>query len=83
MSIPFSFEQTLTLLMGGMLIVVFEIGCRREYEGYPHALVDQFCAMGFDVPRVVSGLKAMSIPPNIGRIPPEVMEEVVERLLTS
>ncbi|KAF3930056.1 hypothetical protein ABW19_dt0203630 [Dactylella cylindrospora] len=53
-----------------------------QYEGYPHHLVDRFGDMGFDVPRVVRTFKAMGIPKD-GRVPPEVLEEVAERLLTT
>ncbi|KAF3923590.1 hypothetical protein ABW21_db0201739 [Orbilia brochopaga] len=55
---------------------------QQQYDGYPHGIFADFTAMGFDVPRVVRVLKAMGLPRGIGRLPPEVSEEVVERLLS-
>ncbi|KAF3903854.1 hypothetical protein ABW20_dc0101882 [Dactylellina cionopaga] len=54
----------------------------RQREGFPKPIFENFSSMGFDIPRVVVVLKAMGIPKNVGRLPPEVAEEIVERLLT-
>ncbi|EPS35419.1 hypothetical protein H072_11229 [Dactylellina haptotyla CBS 200.50] len=53
-----------------------------QYEGYQHHLFENFLNMGFDVPRVVSALKAMGIPKNTARLSPENTSEIIERLLS-
>ncbi|KAJ6263949.1 Ubiquitin-conjugating enzyme [Drechslerella dactyloides] len=55
---------------------------QQQYDGYPPGIFADFSAMGFDVPRVVRALKAMGIPRGVGRLPAEVSEEIVERLLS-
>src|SRR5436309_2151995 len=55
--------------------------CRR-YDGYPKSMVDRFCGMGFDVPRVVQALRSIGISREGGRMNEELADEVVERLLS-
>ncbi|EWC47763.1 hypothetical protein DRE_02963 [Drechslerella stenobrocha 248] len=55
---------------------------QQQFDGYPQHLFTDFSNMGFDVPRVVRALKAMGIHRGVTRLPPEVSEEIVERLLS-
>ncbi|RVD90347.1 uncharacterized protein DFL_001319 [Arthrobotrys flagrans] len=56
---------------------------QQQLEGYASHLFTDFEAMGFDIPRVVRILKGMGIPKTIGRLPNNISEEIVERLLSS
>jgi len=46
-------------------------------------MVDRFCGMGFDVPRVVQALRSAGVSRSQRNIGEEIVEEVVERLLSS
>ncbi|KAK6330670.1 Ubiquitin-conjugating enzyme E2 1 [Orbilia javanica] len=56
---------------------------QQQMEGYASNLFVDFEAMGFDIPRVVRILKNLGIPKTIGRLPNNLSEEIVERLLSS
>lgn len=55
-----------------------------SYEGYNKDLVDRFCGMGFDVPRVVSAFKYVGIDRNDGEdyeLEEAYMGDITARLL--